>query len=830
MRELTLAPHSANAVNCSFSERLAWAKKRIDELDAFRINNALSHSSEPFLHVFSLVPLLIHYNSPSLPAYVENAPQGIADFQLTPFQSEYLTRSKIFPTALTQPKFEGLYLMGSIGSITQTSLSDLDLWLCHSQNFSADEQTLLNQKLALIKQWAESLGVEVNFYLMNPQEFQAKKYRSDTCDEHTGSAQHFFLLDEFYRSAIRLAGKRILWLHLDTQGQNYHAFVEQAVQNGELNTKEWIDFGDFSALSAGEFFGASLWQLYKGIKSPYKSVIKILLLESYAQTYPKTDLISKKFKALLLAKTGVCYHFDPYLAMLEQVTHYLFQQKSIRRLSFLRHCFYIKAHEGQNNPCRLLALKKLAEKWKWRDKEIAVLNQRSQWKVKLVAHQHKTVVDNLMLSYRNLLQFARKFQIDPNIMPQDVDFLMRKLYSAFEHTSGKIELINEKGRDNLAEKHLTFIDVSNSNSVKTGWYMLNHAPFVAYDSLERFVQYQPNLIMSIAWAYFNGLITANTAIHSVNEQVPAEKLRQFITDLRLSFPLFAPKVTQEELHSPHEIRNLIMAVNLVKDPTFHRPPFNKNEIEQLDLFNLSSSDIGAIGSIDIIYRNMWNEVITHHFEGQNVLFKALKLISNRIYLSSAPPQSVKVFCYSHQLQAEIQQFVLNLVNRCISVKTGSVFQRVQPQIVQLGSKKWQLVFTKDQELKEIVEKHSSKNHNCLPTIPSDIYGFVSEGFLQFFFDDNTDGSFNVYVSDKQNKTESYHYCHGSKQDKIHTIARLYSQSSEMKGTDAETFNFPQFYQILRQNDEIVIVPFQSKQHRDFLDNIHKDKIKENLCQ
>ncbi|MCT8578733.1 class I adenylate cyclase, partial [Glaesserella parasuis] len=32
-----------------------------------------------------------------------------------------------------------------------------------------------------------------------------------------------------------------------------------------------------------------------------------------------------------------------------------------------------------------------------------------------------------------------------------------------------------------------------------------------------------------------------------------------------------------------------------------------------------------------------------------------------------------------------------------------------------------------------------------------------------------------------------------------------------------SFNFPQFYQLLKQNDTIKIVPFKSKQHREFLE-------------
>ena len=63
--------------------------------------------------------------------------------------------------------------MGSTGSIVQTTKSDLDLWLCYSQELSREAyQTLSSKKLAKLTQWAKGLGIEVNFYLMNPERFK----------------------------------------------------------------------------------------------------------------------------------------------------------------------------------------------------------------------------------------------------------------------------------------------------------------------------------------------------------------------------------------------------------------------------------------------------------------------------------------------------------------------------------------------------------------------------------------------------------------------------------------------------------------------------------
>ena len=788
---------------------ISVAKQRVDQLDAYRIQRALNNSSAEFQYVFRLLPILLHYNYPSLPAYVPNAPQGIADFQLSSQQQEDISQFSQQPYHCSHIDFDGLYMMGSIGSITQNALSDLDLWLCHSQPFSAQQAVQLQQKFAKLSQWGKSLGVDINFYLMDPKAFRERRYTSDVSSEHSGSAQHYFLLDEFYRSAVRLAGKRVLWLHLP-ETADYQGLVQQAVQQQIIELEDWIDFGDFTNLPLAEFFGASLWQLYKGIDHPYKSAIKILLLESYTATYPVTHLICRHFKKKLFANQPQPYHFDPYLAMLENVTQYLESRNEFARLECLRYCFYMKATDHQNDEWKAQQLAELALSWGWKTQDIYNIAQRSQWNVKQAVRQQKMLVEHLLRSYRNLINFARKFHIDPSIMPQDTDILMRKLYSVFEQSPGKVVLINQKIAKNLEEREVTFIEVTDNTPTKAGWYLVNHAPLANYDSTKRHVQYQQNLNELVAWAYFNGIITANTQLYIVSQKVSLDKLRNFITDLRLSFPNNAPSLSSSDLYNPNEIRNLNVAINLTNDPT--KKIHSLAEISDIDLFDLSSSKERIIGSISLIYRNMWNEIITQHIEGHDAVLKALKLISNKIYRSSAPPHSVNVFCYSANLRKEVQKFMLNLVNRCITVQTGIISSKNKP-LSALCNNRWREIFNENFGLAKSTHTQAKSSEIC---VPNEIYNFASEGFLQFFFADNPDGSFNVYVLDKQNKIEVYPACLGLKENKIKQISRLYAEKGNQNCEDMESFNYPQFYQLLNVDAEITIVPYQSRRHREYL--------------
>ena len=69
--------------------------------------------------------------------------------------------------------------------------------------------------------------------------------------------------------------------------KDYEKEVARLITEGEIDPNDWVDFGGLGQFSANEYFGASLWHLYKGIDSPYKSVLKIFVVGSLFQRIPK---------------------------------------------------------------------------------------------------------------------------------------------------------------------------------------------------------------------------------------------------------------------------------------------------------------------------------------------------------------------------------------------------------------------------------------------------------------------------------------------------------------------------------------------------------------
>jgi len=177
-----------------------------------RVRGCLQPHQQVFL---DLLPLLFHTNHPLMPGYVgRDTPYGVAEYSPSRVA---LSRAQSFAKSFSYEKralkvlpIQALYLMGSSGTVAYSSHSDFDIWLCHGADIDDAGAQKLAQKAREISRWADTLGLEVHFFLMDPIRFR-NGVRSDLSGEDCGSAQHYLLLDEFYRTSIMVAGRYPLW-------------------------------------------------------------------------------------------------------------------------------------------------------------------------------------------------------------------------------------------------------------------------------------------------------------------------------------------------------------------------------------------------------------------------------------------------------------------------------------------------------------------------------------------------------------------------------------------------------------------------------------------
>ncbi|MEH0834461.1 class I adenylate cyclase [Pectobacterium cacticida] len=817
-------------------------KQRLDAINQLRVDRALGAMKPAFQQVYSLLPILLHHHHPLMPGYLEGkVPHGICAYTPDEKQQQYLDSIALRWGQIdnTHPQGElpitGVYSMGSTSSIGQSCSSDLDIWVCHQSWLDSEERRCLQKKCTLLEQWAAAQGVDVSFFLMDESRFRHNESGS-LGGEDCGTTQHILLLDEFYRTAVRMAGKRILWNMVPVEEEaHYDEYVLSLYSQGALAPNEWMDLGGLSSLSAEEYFGASLWQLYKSIDSPYKAVLKTLLLEAYSWEYPETRLLSTEIKKRLHDGEIVSFGLDPYCMMLERVTRYLTAINDPTRLDLVRRCFYLKVCEklSREKACvgwRRQILGQLVQEWGWSDEHLAMLDNRANWKIEQVREAHNELLDAMMQTYRNLIRFARRNNLSVSASPQDIGVLTRKLYAAFEALPGKVTLLNPQISPDLSEPNLTFIYVPPGRANRSGWYLYNQAPSMDAIISHQPLEYNRYLNKLVAWAYFNGLLTPSTRLYiKGNELCDITRLQALVDDVASHFPLRLPAPTPKALYSPCEIRHLAIIVNLEHDPTAaFRNQVVHFDFRHLDVFSFGQQQQCLVGSIDLLYRNSWNEVRTLHFSGEQAVLEALKTILGKMHQDAALPESLEVFCYSQHLRGLIRTRVQQLVSECIELRLTST--RQEPgrfKAVKVAGQTWGLFFERlsvsVQKLENAVEFYGAISNNKLQGqpvqvetnhihLPPVVDGVASEGIIQFFFEDLAENQgFNIYILDESNRVEVYHHCEGSKEELVRDVSRFYSSSHDRftYGSSFINFNLPQFYQIVQLDGRTQVIPFRS---------------------
>ena len=622
-----------------------------------------------------MIPLLFHLNHPLLPGYCgADTPYGIADY--TPARAALTAARRVLKSfthesrVLREFGIRGMYLMGSAGTVAYTRDSDLDVWICHTAVLNAAAIALLKRKASLIETFALNQGVEVHFYVFDPERFRGGETLSLSA-ESSGSSQHYLLLDEFYRSGLLLAGLKPLWWYVPPQEEaNYDAFVEGALRQRRIAARDYVDFGGVPAIPAAEFFGAALWQLYKSIDSPYKSVMKLLLMESYAADYPNVRLLSHQYKTTLAAVEVGLDDLDPYLALYRRLETYLMSKHDTARLKLLRRAFYLKTDEMLSAPTDLRqpgwrreVLETMVRAWDWSPADILALDQRAHWRIDTAREERRELVKALQKSYAVLSDFARKHGREQQITDADLNILGRKLYAAFEKKPHKIELITRGICQNPVETALSIHQVSDQHA--DNWLL--YAGRVEDSALRpEALKRGASLVEIVAWCYFNRLADARTEWHlfSAGRRLSLAELRRLLEALAEAFPGGQPAAHEMAAlaHSP-KVTTALFLLNIGTDISPAR--LAQGDVltsSHSDAFQFGGSRTCLIGSVDLLYENSWGELYAHRYAGPDALPQALCEYLDRLPRSAANPASVVAFTadYGHLIHQRVTAYLQEL--------------------------------------------------------------------------------------------------------------------------------------------------------------------------
>ncbi|HET8710605.1 MAG TPA: class I adenylate cyclase, partial [Spongiibacteraceae bacterium] len=530
----------------------------------------------------------------------------------------------------------------------QSESSDLDIWVCHPDDLTGEEIELLRGKCDSITRWALDLGLEVHFFLMEPEKFRLGE-REGVSSEDCGSAQHYLLLDEFYRTGLLIGGRVPIWWLIPPEQEQHYNYVADTLRHKRfIKAHETIDFGSVAHIPTGEYIGAGIWQLYKAIDSPYKSVIKLLLSEVYASEYPHVEPLSTTFKRALHGKQLDIDELDPYVMMYRRLEQYLLGRGETKRLELVRRCFYFKVGKAiskgptqRTKSWQRELLERMVQEWRWSKQQLISLDARAQWKVSRVLSEQRELVRELTNSYRFLLEFARRTQANAAINGQDMTILGRKLYAAFERKAGKVEWVNPGIAPRLGEHVLTFCQLPSARENQFAWAVVaeqaNNRELISSQPLRR----SKDLIALLAWCQINGLLDNDTNVYIIPGEhgVSEFELLNIARALRSHLPTrHSDDRDSDELHkrflTPNRPVSMQFFINVGIDPMAQiRARGFERLTNQTDSLVYSGLRENLVLAVDQVMVNSWGDVSTRSYRGPFALLQCL-----RDYMQMLPPQ------------------------------------------------------------------------------------------------------------------------------------------------------------------------------------------------
>lgn len=626
---------------------LVQNRNKFLQFNQFKVDRTLRTLAEKDRSIFLIIPRLLHVHQPGLPGYFEgDVPCGISNFNLT--HESRLALEKWFPRMIVRrnpnldPVIHTLLLMGSLGSIAQTHKSDLDYTLLvDGEKLPPERMKLFQKKLRLIEEWTwQKHHLETHFFVNDTRDFKNNIF-GESDSESTGSALAKLLKEEMFRTMIVLTGKIPLWwvLPVETDDAKYDDLLDLVNSRQTLlNREDFIDVGNVDDISHGEFFGGSIWALIKSFKSPFKTLMKMGLLETYMFSHTKSNLLCHEIKKNVFAGKPYLDN-DPYLLLFKRVQDYFKNSKSDVEINALRTAFYLKVgtqisandlKEGSGEEKKSILLNMIKE-WEWNSHKLKSLNAYDDWQMMKKVELGTQINKILMTSYKNISEKNKTLEAGENLITEkDTHLLGRKLFSFYRKTPHKVENLFSLVDGKTAESELTFLFVSDKDPNKKGWYLVRGKTLVQLEQIgpENLIKKSPTLHFLIAFTAFNKLYNKEThvLIRSEGQSIKEHDLKVLLSQLTAFFAeVNIAALSNQDLCSNAKIKkiyfNLDFGIPLPQEIILGSISECKNNDE---LNRFIQKRVEKIQNLTVIYLTSWGELFCKTYSGLNCLDRSLK--------------------------------------------------------------------------------------------------------------------------------------------------------------------------------------------------------------
>ncbi|QGG79116.1 hypothetical protein GH975_00510 [Litorivicinus lipolyticus] len=588
-----------------------------------RLTRALSQMRKGQRRFVRLLPTLLSINHARVPGYVSaDACGGIQGFipDKASLDSLNLRFDAVIKPAhqLARHVISSLALMGSAGSVAHGPNSDLDLWIVHRPGLNDNDRTSLKRRLAGIGLWAELSGLKLQCFLVDPEDFARQT-------SEPGMPKPL-LLDEFYRTAIVLAGGMPAGWLIEPDQDARHATLTRALNRQLPGAKALVDFGELATPTPAQLADFAMGQLSRAINQPWKALLKLNLADYY----------SRHPHALLSRQTRLDLYNgmpppDSYQALYEAIST---DQPTPPWLGLMQRAFYFKtsamlsAASPLLPPWQAMEMRALVKRWGWDGRRLRGADNTQGRDVRSLLGDYRALVDELTARFQSILLYCRG-QAVMTTGHLRADVVARQLFARFEPKPGKVERINTGLAVAVHQPNLTI------SRAQFGW-----AALVDGDAVARF----ESLTQLVVWLHINQIIGDNTHLvidgpDAVTEQV--ERLEYEL--LRL-------------LHDP--------------EPTpeaFQLPAFSDRQLYLLQAQDLRTPlGLPALAHLEVVSQNSWGEVFVTRFDGKAGFYEAFlegltNLLSARV--GDGFDAIIRVRDQDHRIQPALDGY-LRLLEDC----------------------------------------------------------------------------------------------------------------------------------------------------------------------
>lgn len=410
--------------------------------------------------ILCLLPWLLSINDPKCPGYVPELKHPFRvynidyDREIRRLEPEFKRsfnvekQGTLLEPTPAQYLIQGLYTIGSIGSIAQTTTSDCDIWICiDKKNFNPYGWRLIKRKTNLIKDWLDTtLKIPVYFFISDVEALKNCQFGA-VDSESCGSTQQQVLKEEFYRTCMIICGKTPLWwLCYDSPVPLNYKQTMLDIQGDGYWEYDVIDFGDIEKIDHREYFGAALWQFHKSLSRPLKSLIKILLLKSLLEA-PQKSLLCHQLRELVMNNQNGEHFPDFNVFTIESILASR-ENDSPEIKQFIMECFYIRCEINPYDKSHLVKnrlVSNLFAKYPIDKRRQTYLRKIKDWDYSEQINFGNQIFKLLLKIYKEISDAAPN--VDSESDKKDLTILGRKISAYYVKKEYKISVIQTPAGD-----------------------------------------------------------------------------------------------------------------------------------------------------------------------------------------------------------------------------------------------------------------------------------------------------------------------------------------------------------------------------------------------